>query len=363
MKITARSTYFYRTVLILFSLLFVAFLTAGSASAADSADISIEEAKYKSSRALLIVKVRIENPARKTVRLFDHGNNELLASKNTRNEEFTFRVKELYGDDVPCTVRVEFEGASEVSDVIDSPSDCDSEPPPPPPTENQAPECSIVAPDGDVSIELGESVYFEGFGHDPEGGPLSWEWDFGGGADARPTVAIPGHITFDVADGTFITTLTVKDNQDAVCTARITVEVGTPPVGLPEKVSEQPMPGSPSAGDGDNVVLAFNDLGMHCADLGSYPFSILPLFNTVNAQVVRKGTQGSNRPRILNDGQVALQYSAASSANDPVGSDSINSTSQNYPPGASADTALVRKSDFWDVIDGKKYRGLVIPGP
>ena len=88
------------------------------------------------------------------------------------------------------------------------------------------------------------------------------------------------------------------------------VEVGLPPVGLPEKVSEQPAPGSAEAGDGDNVVLAFNDLGMHCADLGSYPFSILPLFNTVNAQVVRKGTRGANRPQILDDGDVYLQYSA-----------------------------------------------------
>jgi hypothetical protein len=114
----------------------------------------------------------------------------------------------------------------------------------------------------------------------------------------------------------------------------------------------------------ENVVLAFNDLGMHCADLGSYPFSILPLFNIVNAQVVRKGTTGNNRPQILDDSQVALQYSAASSANDPVGAGSINSTSQNFPPGATAEAALVRKSDFWDVFDesGNTIVALLFPG-
>jgi hypothetical protein len=110
--------------------------------------------------------------------------------------------------------------------------------------------------------------------------------------------------------------------------------------------------------------LAFNDLGMHCADLGSYPFSILPPFNTVNAQVVRKGSRGSNRPLILNETSVALQYSAASNPNDPVGAGSINSTSQNYPAGAAADTAVVRKSDFWDVFDtsGNTIAALLFPG-
>lgn len=45
-------------------------------------------------------------------------------------------------------------------------------------------------------------------------------------------------------------------------------------------------------------------------------------------------------------------YSAASNPNDPVGPDSINSTSQNYPVGALAGDATVRKSDFWDDFEG-----------
>jgi len=364
MKTTTRVTACNRLLYLTFGLILILSSTAGSAMD-ESAEVSIEKARYVASKSQLRVNVSIEDPVRKTVYLYDGESDELLARKRTTKTEFRFRIKELSSEDVPCVVRVEFEGRSTVEDVQDAPDHCDDEPPPPPPPPppgNQAPECAIVQPDGDVSIELGDSVWFEGSGTDPEDGPLSWEWDFGGGADTRPTVPVPGDVMFDVADGVFIATLIVTDEQEARCTAQVMVEVGLPPVGLPPKVSEQPAPGSTQAGDGDNVVLAFNDLGMHCADLGSYPFSILPLFNTVNAQVVRKGSRGANRPQILDDGDVYLQYSAASSAVDPAGPGSINSTSQNYPPGASADTALVRKSDFWDLLDGQSIVAWLFPG-
>jgi len=234
----------------------------------------------------------------------------------------------------------------------------------PPPPVNTPPECAIIAPGGDVSIVRGESVYFSGQASDADAGDtLSFEWDFGGGADVRPTVLEPGPVTFDVTNGLFRAELIVTDAAGARCTSQRMVEVGSPPVGLPPKVSEQPAPGSAQAGDGKNVVLAFNDLGMHCADLGSYPFSILPPFNTVNAQVVRKGSRGSNRPQILDDNSVSLRYSAASSVNDPAGAGSINSTSQNYPVGALAADAMVRKTDFWDDFDGmNSVVELLFPG-
>ena len=329
---------------------------ASNLAAADPFRLEIKSASYDSEKAQLKVEVALGNSARRTIFLFDNVSGEQIAKRNTRRSEMKFRVNGLTGTQVPCSVRVDADGQSDAADVGNAPPHCDDEPPPPPPPppgENQPPDCAIVAPAPDVEILLGDSVYFEGFAEDPEGGDVTWEWDFGGGADVRPTELIPGNVTYDVNDGVFIATLTVKDNKDAVCTANVTVTVGLPPVGLPDKVDEQPAPGTAGAGDGDNVVLAFNDLGMHCGDLGSYPFSILPLFNTVNAQVVRKGTRGSNRPQILDDTQVSLQYSAASSAVDPVGPDSINSTSQNYPVGEPADMALVRKTDFWDMLNGK----------
>jgi len=79
-------------------------------------------------------------------------------------------------------------------------------------------------------------------------------------------------------------------------------------------------------------VLAFNDLGMHCADLDYSTFVILPPFNVVHSQVIERG----NTPRILNATQVNVSYRAAQD-----GAGSINTTSQNQ-------AGAVQKTNFWD---------------
>ena len=78
-------------------------------------------------------------------------------------------------------------------------------------------------------------------------------------------------------------------------------------------------------------VFAFNNLGMHCYDSDYSVFSILPPFNTVNAQVVRRGASGS-KPVILDSTKASVYYSAAT---DKTGS--INKTSQG-------------KTNFWDHV-------------
>ena len=65
-------------------------------------------------------------------------------------------------------------------------------------------------------------------------------------------------------------------------------------------------------------VLAVNDLGMHCGDLDTRISSILPPFNVLHAQVVRKGTTGTSKPTLLATDQVTVRYSAAANPNDPV---------------------------------------------
>jgi len=357
----APCTTFFRTGYIL-KLLCIALLVlvSSSAPAADSFQILINNAEYDSGKNLLKVEVSLGSKASRTVSLYNDRTNELLVEKSVRGKDVRLTVRGLRGNGVPCEVRAESEGTSDVAGVANSPADCDVGPPP----VNRPPECAIVEPSGNVSILLGDSVFFTAEATDPDAGDsLSYEWDFGGGADIRPTTPDAGVITFDVTNGSFVVEFIATDLAGARCTSQRLVEVGTPPTELPPSVGEEPAPGTPEAGDGDNVVLAFNDLGMHCADLGSYPFSILPPFNTVNAQVVRKGTRGSNRPRILDDTAVLLRYSAASSANDPVGAGSINSTSQNYPPGTLAADAMIRKSDFWDDFDGtNSIVELLFPG-
>lgn len=65
-------------------------------------------------------------------------------------------------------------------------------------------------------------------------------------------------------------------------------------------------------------VFAWNDLGMHCYDSDFSLFSLLPPFNTVHAQVVRKGA----RPVLVNASEVDVTFAGVA---DPSGS--INTTS------------------------------------
>jgi len=88
-------------------------------------------------------------------------------------------------------------------------------------------------------------------------------------------------------------------------------------------------------------VLAFNDLGMHCADLDYSTFVILPPFNVVHSQVIER----ADKPRILDQAQIKVSYRGVMDA-----AGSINTTSQNQAGG-------VDKTNFWDTnqITGNSY--------
>lgn len=92
---------------------------------------------------------------------------------------------------------------------------------------------------------------------------------------------------------------------------------------------------------GSHQVLAFNDLGMHCADLDYSTFVILPPFNVVHSQVIERG----EKPRILGTSEVQVSYSAVTDA-----AGSVNTTSQNQGGG-------VTKTNFWDInpVTGNRY--------
>ena len=55
--------------------------------------------------------------------------------------------------------------------------------------------------------------------------------------------------------------------------------------------TEPPPTNPPPTVSGDFTVLAANDLGMHCADQDYRIFSILPPYNVLHAQVLRKGSE------------------------------------------------------------------------
>jgi len=72
---------------------------------------------------------------------------------------------------------------------------------------------------------------------------------------------------------------------------------------------------------GAHVVLATNDLGMHCIDREFSVFSILPLFNVVEAQVLRKNATGM--PTLLDGDDVEVRYSPVADSKGSINTKSI----------------------------------------
>jgi hypothetical protein len=90
-------------------------------------------------------------------------------------------------------------------------------------------------------------------------------------------------------------------------------------------------------------VLAINDLGMHCGDLDTRISSILPPFQVLLGQVIKRGSSP-----ILNPAGVNLEYSAASNPNDPILSQ----------PGAVRGLrpdGSTYKTNFWDAVASNSY--------
>lgn len=101
-------------------------------------------------------------------------------------------------------------------------------------------------------------------------------------------------------------------------------------------------PIDPKPGAEDWVLLAANDLGMHCADTDFQIMSILPPFNVVHAQLIQKGING-HLPELLDDQSAKVSYRASSNAFDPVSPSSVNTSSLN--------SLEVFKSNFWELSD------------
>jgi hypothetical protein len=137
------------------------------------------------------------------------------------------------------------------------------------------------------------------------------------------------------------TSVVVSDGQRSV-SAAVTVTGTAPPPPPPPPSGGGISTGGPGA---NYAVLAANDLGMHCTDKDFQIFSILPPFNTLHTQVIVKGAT----PSIATGSDVDVYYAATSSALDPAGAGSINTSSAN--------TATVFKTNFWDLAAGNQTYG------
>lgn len=78
--------------------------------------------------------------------------------------------------------------------------------------------------------------------------------------------------------------------------------------------------------DGDFVILAWNNLGMHCYNPSFKRMAVLPPFNTIWAQVYRK----ASNPELITSG-ITIEYS--------------------YPDNSYSGAGTPAKSDFWDFAE------------
>lgn len=148
-------------------------------------------------------------------------------------------------------------------------------------------------------------------------------------SDADSGVALSG---FEIRGNDLIWRITIDNLTVPPC--RVRVEAS----GIVAELDVENAPGNcgisddGGAGMNDVQVFAFNDLGMHCMDEDTSVFAILPPFNTLHAQVIRKGTAGEE-PSLINESEAEVRYLPTA---DPTGS--INATS-------------IGKTDFWDHVE------------
>jgi len=93
---------------------------------------------------------------------------------------------------------------------------------------NSPPNGTIVSPSGNVTIQEGGTVNFEGSAEDPDGDAMTYLWNFGDGITT--TALVPGNHTY-TDSGTYTATFTVTDSNGAADptpdTRIITVESGS----------------------------------------------------------------------------------------------------------------------------------------
>ncbi|MHC1744560.1 MAG: PKD domain-containing protein [Syntrophobacteraceae bacterium] len=179
-------------------------------------------------------------------------------------------------------------------------------------------------------------------------GPYTFTWKL---ARREPLVVSTTNettqsVSHAYAAGRYVVTVRVVDSRRkrAAAVVRFTVSGDAPAPLAPPSINSTSLNADASPAASVTVpafatnpgfrVLAANDLGMHCGDLDHRIASILPPFNVVHAQVVRKGALPA-LPQVLTDLDSEVVYSAASNVKDPAL--------------LKVPTAPVYKTNFWDV--------------
>ncbi len=327
-------------------------------SFAAASPLTIKSAKYSAKTKTLVVKTASKSSVTGSMLQILHGEGGLLGSQIIEKKTQIFSIPLSQMGQPPCSVVAMADDLSVSKKVIGAPANC-----------LRAPTCKIVAPAATINAQVGIALDFVGKAilKDKKAGPLSYEWDFAGGVfdNSHPTTLEAKGIKFVRDNSTYRVRFAATDGLNRRCEASVDVIVGTPPeINLPKVPEQNPVVRGEEANgiEDDLVVLPFQEWSMqHTSDMRQQPIgydSFNHLFNNINAYVLRKGSVGSvNKPKLLSRDEVALRYSAASNPLDPVGAESINSTSQNWPlngdgtqPAPFMDSAtLLKKTDIWEL--------------
>ncbi|NOS89395.1 MAG: PKD domain-containing protein, partial [Methylococcaceae bacterium] len=309
------------------------------------------------------------------VSVYDTATQLMLYSAQTDAKK-TFNLKLLGANDVPCMVRVE---VTDPNTHLVNPINVNV---------TGAPSCARPALDCaiiDVASKkpVSDKLIYEGdvlalaaaLPAAKKTTPATTQvWDMGDGRPSPDAAKVNSGYAFEHA-GQYRVTVKVTDTQNKSCTDELVVSVA-PKGNFPPKVAEATAPQLKSAmptAAGKNdveayVVMPFEEGAMMSGTLINEPYNAYPNFNALNAQVYQKIKQ---KPRLVDTSSLRVFYSAASNAKDPVGSDSITSTSQNYfassavganfdydqtaskketiyLPNQDFNQAVIKKSQFWD---------------
>lgn len=334
-------------------------------------------AKYDKKLGKVIVtgKTAASIAAGAQISVYDTANQQLLYSAVTDAKK-TFNVKLLGANTIPCLVRVEATDptknlTNKLNVKVTAPS-----------CATPSIDCAIIdlstnKPASDKAIYEEEAVKFSSLlPKTKKGGVVPTQvWSMGDG-QATKSAAEAGNYIYHHA-GIYRVKLDVNDTKGKTCSDDVLVSV-VPKGNFPAKVSEQPTPAEKSAmptADLKNdanayVVMPFEESAMMSGATINEPYNAYPNFNALNAQVYQKVKQ---KPLLIESSQLDVYYSAGSNPSDPVGNDSITSTSQNYfstdlngAAGVNFDyaktnaaetifidnqsfnRAVIKKSQFWD---------------
>jgi hypothetical protein len=290
------------------------------------------------------------------VSIYDAEHDILLYTAKTDGNR-SFDV-DLQNGGIPCQLRLESGETKLNLKVKGADNACQA-----------APVCSIAKPAKDAKIFEGQSLEFKSAlakGGSDKG--LSYWWTLGDGSPDMSSAKF--NHTFQYA-GQYRITLQVNNKAGNRCSDDVVVMVAPPAGSNPNpKVSERPKPSTAEAlksPTGSWIVLPFEETGMQGGSMINLPFNPMIPYNNLNSQVIQKV---KGKPVFGNPDRFELFYSAASNPKDPVGGDSINSTSQNLFPDGEAGSNYDPLATLFDpvsqaptdvkFIDGHDFRQAAI---